>query len=121
MEFTKEQTNNAKGVAICLMFAQHLYPHSNRLLNGNNYIPLIPSLNLEKHIGSFGNICVSMFLFLSGYGMFLGYLRSKKKIFNYSLIKLKDFYFTYWLYFLIFIPIGILFFKHVTGSISIRR
>jgi uncharacterized membrane protein len=91
MEFTKEQTNNAKGVAICLMFAHHLYAFNNRLLNGNSYIPFIPSLNVEKQMGVFGSICVSMFLFLSGYGMFLGYLRSKKKVFNYSLIKLKDF------------------------------
>jgi hypothetical protein len=114
MEFTKNQTNIAKGIAICLMFIHHLYAFNDRLLNGNSYIPLIPFFRLEDYAGRFGNICVSMFLFLSGYGMVLGYLRSKKTPLRYSLIKLKDFYLTYWLYFLIFVPIGIFFFNHVT-------
>ncbi|AUT00536.1 hypothetical protein CLI64_09115 [Nostoc sp. CENA543] len=113
MQFTKEQTNIAKGVAICLMFVHHLFTYNNRLLNGNSYIPLIPFFNAEVYIGSFGNICVSMFLFLSGYGMFLGYLRSEKKLLKYSIEKVKNFYLTYWLYFLIFIPIGIFFFPKV--------
>lgn len=112
MEFTKEQTNTAKGIAICLMFAHHLYGFSDRLLNGNSYIPLVPFFNAEIYIGHFGKICVSMFLFLSGYGMYLGYLRSKKTSLHYSILKIKDFYLTYWLYFLIFVPIGILFFQN---------
>ncbi len=122
MEFTKEQTNIAKGVAICLMFAHHLFAFSDRLVNGNNYIPLIPFFNLEHQIGQFGNICVSIFLFLSGYGMFLGHLNSKETSLNYSIKKLKSFYSTYWLYFLIFVPIGILYFQRVTlwGSDQIR-
>ncbi|TVP55503.1 MAG: hypothetical protein EA343_24950 [Nodularia sp. (in: Bacteria)] len=114
MEFTKEKTNIAKGVAVCLMFAHHLYAFDDRLLNDNNYVPLIPFFNAEHYIGLFGNICISMFLFLSGYGMFLGYVRSQQSPIGYSLGKLKDFYFTYWLYFLIFIPIGIKFFQDIT-------
>jgi hypothetical protein len=114
MEFTREKTSIVKGLAICLMFTHHLYAFKDRLLNANGYIPLIPFFDAEKHLGAFGNICVSMFLFLSGYGMFLGYLRSSKNILNYSFAKLKDFYLNYWLYFLVFIPIGIIFFKHVT-------
>ncbi len=114
MEFKKEQTNIAKGTAICLMFAHHLYPFEDRFLNGNNYIPLIPFFNVEAPIGMFGGICVSMFLFLSGYGMYLGFLRSNKSALTYSLVKVKEFYFTYWLYFVIFVPIGILFFPKVT-------
>ena len=114
MEFTKEKTNIAKGIAVCLMFAHHLYAFDDRMLNDNNYIPLIPFFNAEYYIGVFGNICVSMFLFLSGYGMFLGYIRSQHSPIRYSLGKLKDFYLTYWLYFLIFIPIGIKFFQEIT-------
>lgn len=114
MEFTKQNTNIAKGVAIFFMFAHHLYSFDDRLLNGNTYIPLIPFFNAEAYIGRFGNICVSMFLFLSGYGMFLGYLRSEKTLLNYSLVKLRNFYSIYWSYFLIFVPIGIFFFPKVT-------
>lgn len=114
MEFTRKQTNVAKGIAICLMFANHLYAFDDRLIHGNSYIPLIPSLAVEYQIGLFGNICVSIFLFLSGYGMFLGYLNSEEKPLVYSIKKLKSFYLTYWLYFLIFVPIGLLYFKEVT-------
>jgi hypothetical protein len=122
MEFTRRQTDIGKGVAICLMFVHHLYGFGDRLLNGNSYIPLIPFLSLEDYVARLGNICIAMFLFLSGYGMFLGYLRSQKPVFTYSLLKVKDFYFTYWLYFLVFVPIGFIFFKDATlwGSTDLR-
>ncbi|MEH2420841.1 MAG: acyltransferase family protein [Nostoc sp.] len=114
MKFTQEKTNIAKGVAICLMFTHHLFSFKNRLINGNNYFQIIPFFDAEVALGDFGSICVAMFLFLSGYGMFLGYLRAKTSPITYALRKIKDFYLTYWLYFLIFVPIGILFFKNVT-------
>lgn len=114
MEFTKEKTNVAKGVAICLMFSNHLYAFPDRLLNGNSYIPLIPFLNLESYVGRFGTVCVAIFLFLSGYGMFLGYSQSQKTLLHYLITKLKSFYLTYWLYFLIFVPIGIFCFPKET-------
>ncbi|MEM9448741.1 MAG: acyltransferase [Cyanobacteria bacterium P01_E01_bin.6] len=115
MEFTRERTNIAKGVAICLMFAHHLYAFGDRLLDDNRYIPLIPFFDAEAYIGNFGNICVSMFLFLSGYGMYLGYRHSSKKsALAYALNKLKDFYINYWRYFIIFVPVGLLFFQNVT-------
>ncbi|MFB2896380.1 acyltransferase family protein [Aerosakkonemataceae cyanobacterium BLCC-F50] len=114
MDFTKEKTNIAKGLAICLMFSHHLYAFPKRLLHGNYYIPMIPFFNAEYHLGIFGSICVSMFLFLSGYGMFLGYNSYLKSPILYTWKKLKELYLTYWLYFLIFVPIGLIFFKDVT-------
>ena len=114
MEFTREKTNTAKGVAIFLMFVHHLYAFGNRFLNGNSYIPLIPFFNTEFYLGQVGSICVSMFLFLSGYGLFLGWRRSQQSSIRYSLAKLKDFYLTYWLYFVIFVPLGFIFFKDRT-------
>lgn len=114
MEFTKQETNVAKGAAICLMFLNHLYAFPDRLLHGNYYITSIPFFDIEFYIGGLGNICVSIFIFLSGYGMFLGYSRSDKSSLRYSLEKLKGFYLTYWSYFLVFIPIGLIFFKDVT-------
>jgi len=96
------------------MFSTHLYSFPDRLLNGNYYIPLIPFFDMEFYVGSFGNICVSMFLFISGYGMFLGHTRSDKTPLQYSLEKLKIFYLTYWTYFLLFIPIGLIFFRNET-------
>ncbi|MBD2447636.1 acyltransferase [Nostoc sp. FACHB-152] len=114
MDFTKQRTTTAKGVAICLMFIHHLYAYNYRLLHGNSYIPFIPTFNSEFYIASFGNICVSIFLFLSGYGVFLGWSRSQHSPILYSLKKLKEFYLTYWIYFLIFVPIGLIFFQQET-------
>lgn len=107
MEFTKEKTNIAKGIAICLMFAFHLYTFEERLINGNTFIPTIPFFNAEHYLGNFGNICVSIFLFLSGYGMYLGSQKSPNNVFNYAIAKLKDLYINYWLYLLIFVPFGL--------------
>jgi len=121
MKFTKDQTNIAKGVAICLMLAVHLYPIDSekyRLLNNNYYIPLIPIFDIEENIGAFGRICISMFLFLSGYGMLIGYKKYGKTALQYSLKKLIDFYKVYWLYFLIFIPIGLLFLEMYLDGIQ---
>jgi hypothetical protein len=122
MEFTQEKTNIAKGAALCLMFTNHLYYFPDRLLHGNYYISLVPGYDLEFYVGNFGSICVSMFVFLSGYGMFLGYARSSKNSWEYSLKKLKDFYAIYWVYFLIFVPIGLVFFKqeHLWHSPTLR-
>lgn len=117
MEFTKKQTSIAKGVAICLMFFHHLFnfqDYSYRFLPGNSYTPLLYFFNSEDYLARFGSICVSMFLFLSGYGLFLGWTCSKQSPIRYSLDKIKDFYFTYWTYFLIFVPIGLLFFQKQT-------
>lgn len=115
MNFTKEQTEITKGVAITLMFIHHLYGFSDRLLNNNSYLPLIPGIDLESHLASFGKICVPIFIFLSSYGMYIGYSRiPKTAIFSYVFKKVQGFYLTYWRYFFIFIPIGIVFFANVT-------
>ncbi|MBE8990796.1 acyltransferase family protein [Nostoc sp. LEGE 12450] len=117
MEFTKKQTSIAKGVAICLMFVHHLFNYQDfgyRFLPGNSYTPLIYFFNLEAYLAHFGNICISIFLFLSGYGLFLGWVRSQQSPIRYSVDKIKDFYLTYWIYFIIFVPIGLLFFQRET-------
>jgi hypothetical protein len=46
--------------------------------------------------------------------MLLGFLRSKEPTLSYSLKKLKNFYLTYWLYFLVFVPIGLFLFPKET-------
>jgi peptidoglycan/LPS O-acetylase OafA/YrhL len=114
VNFNLQKTYIAKGIAICLMFVHHLFVFKERLINGNTYYQVLPFFDAEVRLGYFGKICVSVFLFLSGYGMFLGYFRSQKSPISYALRKLKEFYLTYWVYFLCFVPIGILFFKNVT-------
>ena len=56
----------------------------------------------------FGKICVSIFFFLGGYGL---YIQSKNN--GFSIIKrIKKLYTAYWKVFVIFIPIAFIFFKN---------
>jgi len=59
------------------------------------------------YLGIFGKICVPMFFFFGGYGV---YKSSYGK--PYDIVgRLKRLYFAYWKVFLVFIPIGFLFFS----------
>ena len=67
--FTKNHTLISKGVAMILMLILHLFYWQDY----EQYTALIILPNghsIPWTIGSIGNICVSMFLFLSGYGMY---------------------------------------------------
>lgn len=86
-KFTKEHTQVAKGVALLLMLFDYLY-----WMDYGKYTAFIklPNVNdIPWLIGSVGNICVTMFLFLSGYGMFFSQQKrsysikdSLKRIYN---------------------------------------
>lgn len=108
IEFTKENTNLAKMIAILLMFIHHLFAFPEKIKNVN-YISLftINGIQIEYYIGLFGKICVAIFLVLAGYGTYIS-LKDKsnltEKIFN----KIKMLYLKYWKIFIIFIPVSIL-------------
>ncbi|MBQ7972990.1 MAG: acyltransferase [Lachnospiraceae bacterium] len=69
--FTKEHTNIVKGVAIILMLIYHLFESAELLeRNGVNYAPF--SEEVFGYFTGFGNICVSVFVFLTAYGISYG-------------------------------------------------
>lgn len=120
---TREDTVTAKGLAVCLMLVHHLYPWKDRMTHHNFYVPLLVVYDLENHLGHFAKICVSMFLFLSGYGLYLGYKsRGVSSLGGYVVGKVGAFYRLYWLNFVFFVPLGLLFFRDVTlfGSRELR-
>lgn len=66
--FTKEHTNIAKGFAIILLLIYHLFENEKHVADmGVNYVPLSPEL--LQMISKFGNVCVSIFVFLTAYGI----------------------------------------------------
>lgn len=106
--FTKQKTLQLKGVAILLMLAHHLFTFSDRIYIGH-FIDTginISGMDLAVLIGSFGKICVSIFMFLGGYGLYKSFQKSN------FLDKIINLYKKYWKNFLIFIPIGFIFFSH---------
>lgn len=107
-DFDKRHTQIAKGVAILLMLVHHLFAFPMWIVDGE-YISAfsINGVEIEYLIGNFAKICVAMFLFLSGYGM---YKISERKILTYKSIvnRVMKLLINYWIIFFIFIPIGFL-------------
>lgn len=107
-EFSSKETLFIKGVAILLMITNHLYPIQEWIYHGNEFIGIqIGQKSLEAYIGSFGKICVGIFAFLSGFGLW--YIYSKRGILKgyiYNIKKLSCFLRTYWIImFAIYIPV----------------
>lgn len=77
MQFTKNRTLAAKGGAILLLLAYHLFENANLVESMNvNYAPF--GLQDFLMITGFGNICVAVFVFLSAYGIAKGLLAVEK-------------------------------------------
>lgn len=99
--YSKDHTLIAKGAAILLMLFDHLY-----WLDFGSYssvINLLQYRNFPWLIGSIGNICVAMYLFLSGVGM--GKKKGKES-FKSSIQRIWNFYKKYLVITIIFVMIG---------------
>ena len=106
-ELTKEDTFQLKGIAILLLLFHHLFYINNGLYNDWNIGP-IP---LIQTIGRFCKVCVAIFVFLSGYGLAISNSSSKKFVASSFYAKgFTKLYLNYWLIYILFVPIGILFF-----------
>lgn len=91
-----------KGIAICAMLWHHLFITAEYG-------------NVVFFIGDLGKVCVSIFLFVSAYGLFVQYNKldisstsvGVKAGFRFLIKRLVKFYFNYWAVFLVFVPIGV--------------
>ena len=120
--FDKRQTNIAKGIALLLLLWHHLFYNNPEYYS--RFISLFPikGIPMECFIADFCKVCVAIFLFLSGYGLFKSYstylnkntIKGKvpikvvvKYIYKHFIKLLSD----YWFIYIIFVPLG-LFFGH---------
>lgn len=111
-QFTKAHTQIAKGLAITLMMIHHLFRFPDRIQKVS-YISILPfgKPGFEYLLGDFGNICIAMYLFLSGYGLYMASLKSEKVTLKDSMGKIIKFLINYWVVFIIFVPIGLIWFS----------
>lgn len=74
--FDKEKSKEVKGLAILFLLAYHLFESAD-LVNsmGVNYAPF--SLENFLLVTGFGNVCVSVFVFLTAYGISVGIWRQE--------------------------------------------
>lgn len=92
MKFTKEHTMQMKGIAIIILLFHHCFLNAQRwatvpyeklaATKGWGYYPIsfAPfSSHTIQYLASFSKICVAMFVFMTGYGMWVSYESQKKK------------------------------------------
>lgn len=92
MKFTKEHTMQMKGIAIIILLFHHCFLNAQRwatvpyeklaTTKGWGYYPIsfTPfSSHTIQYLASFSKICVAMFVFMTGYGMWVSYESQKKK------------------------------------------
>lgn len=102
------ETNVLKGIAICAMLLHHLFFAQ-------------PSYGVVAHqLALVGKVCVSIFLFVSGYGLSVQYGKvlkpssgAKQTVFTTLKFLAKrffKFYLNYWIIFVIFVPLGVFLF-----------
>lgn len=99
-----------KGNAIILMFCNHLYMVTDKV----NSIA-IGSKTIASYVGGFGKICVAVFAFLTGIGIYYifqrkSYCENNVMRIKYSARKIFDILLVYWgILFLFYIPVAYLF------------
>lgn len=104
MELTKTQIKIIKGVAILLMLLVHLF--CTKSYEGL-FTPLImiEEVPLVYYIGLFGDCCVAIYCFCSGYGLLLSYNKDQGHYTRNNIKRLLKLYINYWIILGIFVLI----------------
>jgi hypothetical protein len=66
---SKSHSEIIKGIAILLMIFHHLFRFPDRVPESFPIHFLVPGAPIEYQIGVFGKICITLFLFVTGYGL----------------------------------------------------
>jgi peptidoglycan/LPS O-acetylase OafA/YrhL len=98
------ETNIIKGIAICAMLFHHLFFETDTYGFFTQQVAIICK------------VCVSMFLFVSGYGLAIQYSKQAKQIsiplkiictIKFLLKRFRKFYLNYWVIFALLVPLGV--------------
>lgn len=97
------ETNIIKGIAICAMLFHHLFYETSAYGSFTQQFAIVCK------------VCVSMFLFVSGYGMAIQYSKIHHNGFKEKFIltlkfllkRLSKFYLNYWIIFVFIVPLGV--------------
>ena len=102
--FDKRSSITIKGIAVLLMVYHHLFIHRSDFVFCFGAFPDI----VRYKAALFGKICVSVFFFLSGFGI----NRNRSRVFNFNVEvkkvvkRLRTLFLNYWKVFLLFVPLG---------------
>ena len=114
MELTKKQISITKGIAILFMLLLHLF--CTRDYNGL-FTPLIMinTIPLVYYFGLFGECCVAMYSFCSGYGLMCTYKNSPVEYNKKNKLRILKLYINFWIILFIFV----VFLGYLTGKSNI--
>lgn len=119
MLISLQKSNQLKAIAILMMLFLHLF---NSLDYQNLFQPLvfIGGKPLVYYLSLFGDACVPIFAFVSGYGLYYKYSKSTVTYPKDNVVRLKKLYLNYWIIILLFpVAIGlILQFPGYPGSMT---
>lgn len=77
--FDRKQTNISKGVAVLLLLWHHLFFNSETKYDQFTSLFSFHGVPIECLLADFCKVCVAIFLFLSGYGLYKSYCQYIKK------------------------------------------
>lgn len=110
---SKKEAGVLQGIAVLLMVFHHLFDFPDRIQVP--FVNVFSFIKLEIFLSSFGRICVAMFAFLSGFGLYKKYgasLEEKKfpilQCYKGMLGQLVNFIKRYWIVFAVCIPYGLI-------------
>lgn len=114
MELTKQQINITKGIAILFMLLLHLF--CTKQYEGIfKPIILIGQVPLVYYLALFGDCCVAIYCFCSGYGLYYSYNNSRESYKINNRIRIFKLYINAWVILFIFV----VFIGSLTGKFSI--
>lgn len=107
---TAKKSSSIKGIAIALMLIHHLFTWGQADYISIANITLPNNLTIEGFFGVFGKLCVTLYLFLSGYGFSSKYLKKSNCTVSVyeSLATAWKVYRKYLLVLIVFLPYGFL-------------
>ena len=102
IELTNNQILETKGIAILFMLLLHLFCNKNYI---GLFQPLIyvGKYPLIYYLALFGDCCVAIYCFCSGYGLMYNYIRDRESFNKRNTKRILNLYIKYWIIFLIFV------------------
>lgn len=108
MKFDKNHSQMIKGIVVLIMIFHHLFTNPKWIIEGVSFFSLsVGKMSVEQYIAGYGKICIAIFAFISGYGL---YIKAKEGqlIRKYILVHLGGIMLKWWLVvLLIFLPVSV--------------
>ena len=114
LKLSLNDTQVLKGVALLLLLCHHCW------YTGEGFDDVfVYGKPIFKQIGIFGKLCVSLFVFLSGYGLTIGAIKNNGvgNIMHFYRKRYVKLMINYWLIWLLFVPLGVFFFDRSFPSV----